>query len=79
MKRIAATRRPIIRGLAIAWHPAAAAWGTWLAASPGRSIVEHPDGLGYRLVADPLLEVMDAGEWYALEHAALVESRSAAV
>jgi hypothetical protein len=78
MKRIAATREPIIRGLATAWHPAAAAWGAWMAGCAPRQVVEHPDDLGYRLVADALLEVMDAGDWYALEHAAL-ESRSVAV
>jgi hypothetical protein len=38
---------------------------------PRPTVVEDPDELGYRLVCDPLLDVMDAGEWYALEHAAL--------
>ncbi len=33
-------------------------------------LVEHPDRLGYELVSDPLLEVMDAEDWYALEAAA---------
>jgi hypothetical protein len=37
---------------------------------PHRRIVEDPEGLGYRLVTDPLLEIMDAERWYSLEHAA---------
>jgi hypothetical protein len=43
----------------------------WTARRPPRRIVEDPEGLGYRLVADPLLELMDAAGWYALERAAV--------
>lgn len=42
----------------------------WTTRRPPRRIVEDPEGLGYRLVADPLLELMDAAGWYALERAA---------
>jgi hypothetical protein len=38
------------------------------------TLVEDPDGLGYRLVSDRLLDVMDADDWYALERAALLGS-----
>jgi hypothetical protein len=37
---------------------------------PRRRVVEDPEALGYRLVADPLLEIMDAERWYSLERAA---------
>src|SRR3954453_10735172 len=34
---------------------------------PRMVVVEEPDALGYRLVADVLLDVMAAEEWLALE------------
>lgn len=43
---------------------------TWMSRGPRRRVVEDPEVLGYRVVADALLEVMDAEGWYALEHAA---------
>jgi hypothetical protein len=43
---------------------------TWMSGGPSRRVVEDPEGLGYRVVADPLLEVMEAEGWYALERAA---------
>ena len=42
----------------------------WIESSPRPVIVEDPYELGYRLVAHPLLDVMDAERWYELEHAA---------
>jgi hypothetical protein len=41
-------------------------------------ILEDPDALGYRLVADALLDVMDAEDWLALERRALAERDRAA-
>jgi hypothetical protein len=41
---------------------------TWMSSGPRRRVVEDPETLGYRLVANPLLRVMDAEGWYALEH-----------
>jgi hypothetical protein len=39
---------------------------------PARAVVvEDPDALGYRLVADPLLDVLPAEVWLALERRAL--------
>ena len=47
----------------------------WLQRLRGRArgamvIVEDPDDLGYRFVADPLLDLMSREEWLALEAAA---------
>jgi hypothetical protein len=39
--------------------------------SPRKAVVEDPDELGYRLVADLLLDVMPAEDWLALERSAL--------
>jgi|tagenome__1003787_1003787.scaffolds.fasta_scaffold18686480_1 hypothetical protein len=36
-------------------------------------VVEDPDGLGYRLVRDVLLDVMPFEEWLALERRALAD------
>jgi hypothetical protein len=38
---------------------------------PRMVVVEEPDALGYRLVADVLLDVMAAEDWLALERRAL--------
>jgi hypothetical protein len=43
---------------------------TWMAGGPRWRVVEDPETLGYRLVANPLLRVMDAEGWYALERSA---------
>jgi hypothetical protein len=43
---------------------------TWMSSGPRRRVVEDPETLGYRLVANTLLGVMDAEGWYALEHRA---------
>jgi hypothetical protein len=37
---------------------------------PSPTVVEDPDHLGYRLVIDPLLDLMSVDEWQALERAA---------
>jgi hypothetical protein len=74
MIRIAAGRAPALPGLAAARRLFAA----WLARGARPLTVEDPDGLGYRLVADPLLDVMDADGWYALEHAAFAAPAAAA-
>jgi hypothetical protein len=42
-----------------------------LTARPPMVIVEDPEDLGYRLVADPLLQLMTRDEWRALETRAL--------
>jgi|1186.fasta_scaffold176384_2 hypothetical protein len=42
----------------------------WMAAAPRPVIVEDPYELGYRLVADPLLDILDAEAWFELEHLA---------
>jgi hypothetical protein len=44
---------------------------TWMSSGPRRRVVEDPETLGYRLVANPLLKVMDAEGWYALERSAI--------
>lgn len=43
--------------------------------SPRWWLVEHPDRLGYELVSDPLLELMEPEAWHALEQAALDAQR----
>src|SRR4051794_30116162 len=40
---------------------------------PRKVVVEDPDDLGYRLVADPLLDVMPAEDWLALERRVLAD------
>jgi hypothetical protein len=40
-------------------------------------VVEDPEGLGYRLAEEPLLAVLSADEWHALEQAALAGPRDA--
>jgi hypothetical protein len=49
---------------------------TWTSAAPRRRVIEDPDELGYRVVADRLLDVMDADEWFALERAATDPGRA---
>ena len=41
-------------------------------------VVEDPDALGYRLVADLLLDVMPAEGWLALERRVLTDPGTAA-
>ncbi|HMJ35467.1 MAG TPA: hypothetical protein VK501_16280 [Baekduia sp.] len=43
---------------------------SWIGGGPRGSIIADPDALGYRLVADPLLDIMSAEEWYEVERAA---------
>ena len=43
----------------------------WMSEPAPRRIVEHPDELGFRLVADALLNVMEPEDWYAIERAAV--------
>jgi len=38
-------------------------------------LVEDPDELGYRVVSDELLNVMDAAEWFRLESEAVAAHR----
>jgi hypothetical protein len=38
-------------------------------------LIEDPDDVGYRVVSDELLAVMDAAEWFRLEHAAYAAHR----
>ena len=48
-----------------------------MSGGPRRRVVEDPEAPGYRVVADPLLEVMDAEGWYALERGATSPSPAA--
>jgi hypothetical protein len=43
---------------------------SWIGRSSRSLVVEDPEQLGYRLVSDPLLDVLPAEEWFALERAA---------
>jgi hypothetical protein len=45
---------------------------------PCKAVIEDSDTLGYRLVADPLLDLMDVEDWQALERAALAPLRDRA-
>jgi hypothetical protein len=45
---------------------------------PRNVVVEDPDDLGYRLVADLLLDVMAAEDWLALERLVLTDRDAAA-
>lgn len=45
------------------------------AGDPPRRVWEDPDALGYVLGADPLLEILPAREWRALEQRALAAVR----
>jgi hypothetical protein len=49
-----------------------------LSRQPRKAIVEDPDDLGYRLVADLLLDVMPAEDWLALERRVLADRDVAA-
>jgi len=43
----------------------------WFWSRPPRGVlIEDPDDLGYRVVTDELLALMDAAEWFRLEHEA---------
>jgi hypothetical protein len=45
---------------------------------PRQVVVEDPDDLGYRLVADLLLDVLPAEDWLALERRVLADRDGAA-
>jgi hypothetical protein len=42
----------------------------WTSQTTARRVVEDPDQIGYRLVSNVVLDVMDAEGWYRLERAA---------
>ena len=44
---------------------------SWWGKDVPKRVIEDPDGLGYRLAEEPLLQVLSADEWRALEAAAL--------